>query len=214
VVGRLPVYLRALTAMTQEGKSITSSQELGTRLGLTSAQIRKDLSHFGEFGKQGLGYNIPFLTEQLRHILKLDHLWGVVLVGAGDLGRALANYQGFQERGFEIRKVFDSNPAKIGQSLGRFVIQDTAQLVPSLRESDIRIAMVAVPARAAQEVTGRLVEGGVRAILNYAPTTLSVPSGVFVQNIDPSVHLQRMTYYLLERDQSPESNRPPAAREI
>jgi redox-sensing transcriptional repressor len=179
VVGRLPVYLRALTAMTQEGKVITSSQELATRLGFTSAQIRKDLSHFGEFGKQGLGYNIPFLSEQLRHILKLDRIWGVVLVGAGDLGRALA---------------------KIGQSLGRFVIQDIDQLVPSLHESDIRIAMLAVPARVAQEVTGRLVEAGIRAILNYAPTTLSVPSGVFVQNIDPAVHLQRMTYYLLEHD--------------
>ncbi|MGA2111442.1 MAG: redox-sensing transcriptional repressor Rex [Anaerolineales bacterium] len=200
VVGRLPVYLRALTAMTQEGKVITSSQELATRLGFTSAQIRKDLSHFGEFGKQGLGYNIPFLSEQLRHILKLDRIWGVVLVGAGDLGRALANFQGFQERGFEIRIVFDSNPAKIGQSLGRFVIQDIDQLVPSLHESDIRIAMLAVPARVAQEVTGRLVEAGIRAILNYAPTTLSVPSGVFVQNIDPAVHLQRMTYYLLEHD--------------
>jgi redox-sensing transcriptional repressor len=196
VVGRLPVYLRALTAMAREGKAITSSQELGARLGLTPAQIRKDLSHFGEFGKQGLGYNIPFLTDQLRHILKVDHLWGVVLVGAGDLGRALANYQGFQERGFEIQKVFDCNPAKIGTTLGRFVIQDVAQLVPSLLESGIRIAMLAVPAPAAQEVSQHLVEGGVRAILNYAPTTLSVPSGVFVQNIDPAIHLQRMTYYL------------------
>jgi redox-sensing transcriptional repressor len=200
VVGRLPVYLRALTAMTHEGKTVTSSQELGARLGFTPAQIRKDLSHFGEFGKQGLGYNIPFLTEQLRHILKVDHLWGVVLVGAGDLGRALANYQGFQERGFEIRKVFDSNPAKIGTTLGGFVIQDVAQLVPSLRDSDIRVAMLAVPAPAAQEVSKRLVEGGIRAILNYAPTTLAVPSGVFVQNIDPAIHLQRMTYYLLGDD--------------
>jgi len=200
VVGRLPVYLRALTAMTQEGRVVTSSQELATRLGLTSAQIRKDLSHFGEFGKQGLGYNIPFLTDQLRHILKLDRIWGVVLVGAGDLGRALANFQGFQERGFEIRSVFDSNPAKIGQPLGRFVIQDISQLVASLHESKIHIAMLAVPARAAQEVTGRLVEGGIQAILNYAPTTLSVPSGVFIQNIDPAVHLQRMTYHLVGDD--------------
>lgn len=200
VVGRLPVYLRTLTAMSQEEKVITSSQELATRLGFTSAQIRKDLSHFGGFGKQGLGYDIPFLIEQLRHILKLDRLWGVVLVGAGDLGRALANFQGFQERGFEIRKVFDSDPAKIGQPLGRFVVQDIVQLVASLRESSIRIAMLAVPARVAQEVTVRLIEGGVRGILNYAPTTLSVPSGVFVQNIDPALYLQRMTYYLPQHD--------------
>jgi redox-sensing transcriptional repressor len=196
VVGRLPVYLRALSAMSAEGKSVTSSQELASRLGLTSAQIRKDLSHFGEFGKQGLGYNVSFLIEQLRRILKLGQLWDVVLVGAGDLGRALANYQGFHDRGFRIRMVFDNNPSKIGQTLAGFVISDSARVVELVRREGIRVAMLAVPAAQAQPATLHLIEAGVQAILNYAPTTLIVPRGVYVQNIDPAVHLQRMTYYL------------------
>lgn len=196
VVGRLPVYLRALSAMSLEGKSVTSSQELAARLGLTSAQIRKDLSHFGEFGKQGLGYNVVFLIDQLRRILKLEQLWDVVLVGAGDLGRALAHYQGFHDRGFRIRMVFDTNPSKIGQTLAGFVIGDASRMADLIRREAIRVAMLAVPAAEAQSATQKLIDSGVQAILNYAPTTLIVPRGVYVQNIDPAVHLQRMTYYL------------------
>jgi redox-sensing transcriptional repressor len=196
VVGRLPFYLRTLRLLATEGMEITSSSELGDRLGLTSAQIRKDLSYFGEFGKQGLGYNISFLIDQLRRILKVDRIWEVVLVGAGDLGRAIANYHGFHDRGFEIRFVFDNDPAKIRQTLARYTIQDMATLVEKVRAAKIRVAMLAVPADTAQNASDLLVAAGVKAILNYAPTSLAVPKGVYVQNIDPGAHMQRMTFYL------------------
>ncbi len=196
VVGRLPFYLRTLRVLAAEGREITSSSDLGIRLGLTSAQIRKDLSYFGEFGKQGLGYNIPFLVSQLRRILKVDRVWEVVLVGFGDLGRAIAHYHGFHDRGFEIRIVFDNDPAKIGQSIAGFTIDDMDAMVEKVHAAKIRVAMLAVPATTAQKVADLLVKAGVKAILNYAPTTLSVPKGVSVQNIDPAAHMQHMTYYL------------------
>jgi redox-sensing transcriptional repressor len=196
VVARLPVYLRTLRSLAAEGQEMTSSSELATRLGLTSAQIRKDFSYFGEFGKQGLGYNIAFVADQLRQILQVDRIWPVVLVGAGDLGRALAHYHGFHDRGFEIRMVFDADPAKIGKTMARFSILDIARLVPDVKAAGIRMAMLAVPAAAAQQISNRLVEAGVRAILNYAPTSLTLPADVQVQNIDPALHLQRMTFYL------------------
>jgi redox-sensing transcriptional repressor len=196
VVGRLPFYLRTLRTLAAEGLEITSSSDLGTRLGLTSAQIRKDLSYFGEFGKQGLGYNIPFLVSQLRRILKVDRVWEVALVGAGDLGRAIAHYHGFQDRGFEIRMVFDTDPAKIGQSLADLKVEEMGSMVERVRAAKIRVAMLAVPATSAQKAADLLVKGGVKAILNYAPTTLVVSKGVTVQNIDPAAFMQHMTYYL------------------
>ena len=196
VVGRLPLYLRALSQMAAAGKDVTSSQELGERLGISSAQIRKDLSQFGEFGKQGTGYNISFLVGQLRRILKVDRIWDVALVGVGNLGRAVANYGGFLDRGFRIIALFDNDPTKIGKRIGAFVVQDTASMLQEIKSRGIRIAMLAVPATAAQAVTDRLVEAGVQAILCYAPTSVSVPDHVHVQYTDPVVHLQRMTYYL------------------
>ncbi len=196
VIGRLPIYLRTLTYLAEEGREITSSQELGNRLGVGSAQIRKDLSHFGEFGKQGRGYNIAFLRDKLREILKVDRVWDVVLIGAGYLGHALANYGGFVGKGFNIVAAFDNDPAKIGQSLGRLVVQDVKELPRAIREHGWQIAIIAVPAPAAQEVADVLVESGIRAILNYAPTTLNVPANVRVQHLDPVASLQRMTYYL------------------
>ncbi|GAB4505680.1 MAG: redox-sensing transcriptional repressor Rex [Anaerolineales bacterium] len=196
IIGRLPIYLRSLQRMADAGQQTTSSQELGERVGISAAQIRKDISQFGEFGKQGTGYRILFLVEKLREILKVDRIWDVVVVGAGDVGHALANYPGFINRGFQITMVFDSDPVKIGQKAGRFIVQDTAGMVEKIRQAGIQIAMLAVPASAAQEVTDQLVEAGVKAILNYAPINLSVPDGVRVQHIDPAIHLQRMTYYL------------------
>jgi redox-sensing transcriptional repressor len=196
VIGRLPLYLRALNFLASEGREITSSQELGDRLGISSAQIRKDLSHFGEFGKQGTGYDINYLRQQLRDILGVNHLWDVVLVGAGDLGHALARYGGFAGRGFNIVAVFDNDPEKIGRTVGNLEIQDVAKLGEIVRARGIKIAIIAVPASAAQEVARALVDAGIKAILNYAPITLTVPSGIKVQHIDPVVHLQRMTYYL------------------
>jgi len=196
IVGRLPQYLRSLQRMAREGKKITSSQELGERLGLSAAQIRKDLSQFGEFGKQGTGYFIPFLIEQLQKILHVDHEWDAVVVGAGDIGSALAYYKGFTNRGFKVKMVFDHDPAKIGSQIGNFIIQDYARMVEMIRQNSIKIAMIAVPINNAQEVADRLVEAGVKAILSYAPISINLPEGVRVQYIDPSIHLQRMTYYL------------------
>ena len=196
VVGRLPVYLRALNHLLEEGQRVTASKELAARLGISSAQIRKDLSHFGEFGKQGMGYDVAYLRDQLRSILSVGQAWDVALVGAGDLGHAIAHYGGFEGRGFRIACVFDNNPQKIGRYLGRFEICDAAQLGDKIRELGIQVGIIAVPAQAAQSVVADLAGAGVRAILTYAPITVTVPEGVHVQYIDPVVHLQRMTYYM------------------
>ena len=196
IVSRLPVYLRALRRMQAQGQQTTSSQELGEQVGISAAQIRKDLSQFGEFGKQGTGYNIAFLVTKLREILQVERVWDVALVGMGDMGHALARYQGFSDRGFRVAMVFDSDPVKIGKGAGEFIVRDAEEMVQAIREAGIKVAMVCVPASIAQEVTNQLVEAGVRAILNYAPISLSVPKGVKVQHIDPATHLQRMTYYL------------------
>jgi redox-sensing transcriptional repressor len=196
VIGRLPIYLRALTYLLDEGQQITASKNLAERLGISSAQIRKDLSHFGEFGKQGMGYDVVFLREQLRSILQVDQPWDVALIGAGDLGHAIAHYSGFEGQGFRVTCVFDHNPQKIGRRLGRFEILDATRLVEKIQLMGIKIAIVAVPASAAQAVVDDLVRAGVKAILNYAPITVTVPPGIHVQYIDPVLHLQRMTYYL------------------
>jgi redox-sensing transcriptional repressor len=196
VIGRLPIYLRALSRMMQEKREYTSSQELGERLGISSAQIRKDLSHFGEFGKQGTGYNVAYLYEQLRHILKTDREWPVAVVGVGDLGRAIVHYRGFKARGFRVTALFDSDPAKIGEQINDLTVMAMDQLQDEIRHQGIKVAMVAVPAEAAQAVANQLIQVGVRAILNYAPITLAVPPGINVQYIDPVAHLQHMTYYL------------------
>lgn len=198
VISRLPVYLRALERLSQEGQEVTSSHELGRRLGISSAQIRKDLSHFGGFGKQGTGYKIAFLKDQLRSVLKVEREWHVALIGAGDLGSAIARYRGFADRGFHIRWVFDSSADKVGRKLGPYTILPIANLSEMVRANHVKIAMVAVPAEHAQAVTDTLVEAGVEAILNYAPINLKVPDNVHVQYIDPVLHLQRMTYYLSE----------------
>ena len=196
VVGRLPMYLRSLQRMAREGRQVTSSQELGERLRISAAQIRKDLSQFGEFGKQGTGYNIAYLVEQIQKILHVDHDWEIAVIGAGELGTAVARYKGFTNRGFHVRMVFDNSPEIIGTQVGDFIVQDVACIPEAISKSGIQIAMIAVPAAQAQEVANLLIKSGVRAILNYAPISLNVPQGVYVQQIDPSIHLQRMTYYL------------------
>lgn len=196
VIGRLPLYLRALTQLASEGRRVTSSQELSERLGFSSAQIRKDLSYFGEFGKQGTGYEIAHLEKALREILQVHHIWDMALIGVGNLGRALANYNGFEARGFRIAAIFDNDPRQIGTVVGSWRVQPMEELCQTLREKKIHIAIIAVPAAAAQKVANELVECGIRAILNYAPTTLSVPPRVKVYHIDPVAGLQSMTYYL------------------
>jgi redox-sensing transcriptional repressor len=196
IISRLPIYLRALRHMKTVGKQTTSSQELGASVGISAAQIRKDLSQFGEFGKQGTGYDIANLINQLREILNVERVWDVAVIGMGDMGHALARYQGFSDRGFRVMMVFDSDPAKIGGQVGNFIVRDVKEIVTAIRNSGVRLAMLCVPAAAAQEVTNLLVEAGVIAILNYAPISLSVPTGVRVQYLDPSIGLQRMTYYM------------------
>ncbi len=195
VVGRLPVYLRVLNYLIAEGRQITSSQELGDRLGISSAQIRKDLSHFGEFGKQGTGYNVVYLRDQLKSILNLDRQWPVVLVGAGDLGHALAHYQRFASSGFEIVGVFDNDSKKINQSFGRFIVRDVAELPEIIKEHNVKMGIIAVSTEAAREVANQLIDYGVTSLLNYAPVTLMVPLGVRVQYIDPVARLEHMAYY-------------------
>ena len=196
IIGRLPVYLRALQRMADLGLKTTSSQELGERVGISAAQIRKDISQFGEFGKQGTGYSIEYLLDKLREILKVNRIWDVAVVGAGDMGHALANYPGFRNRGFQIVAIFDNDKNKVGMTIGNFIVEDTESMVARVKELGVKVAMLTVPASAAQAVADQLVQAGVKAILNYAPITLNVPGSVKVQYIDPSTHLQRMTYYL------------------
>lgn len=196
IIGRLPVYLRALQRLADKGELNTSSQELGEMIGISAAQIRKDISQFGEFGKQGTGYSIPFLVDRLRNILKVDRVWDVAIVGMGDMGHALARYNGFTNRGFHVVMVFDNDPTKIGQKVGEFEVFNTSMLTEKLKQQKIKIAVLTAPAAAAQEIADQLVKSGVKAILNYAPISINVPDGVYVQYIDPVTHLQRMTYYL------------------
>ena len=196
VVARLPIYLRALVAMQANGQQYTSSQEMARVLGISSAQIRKDLSHFGEFGKQGTGYSVLELQTRLRGILNLDLEWGLVIIGAGHIGSAIASYSGFVDRGFKVVGIFDNDTRKIGISLGAFTIMDVKDLPQVVKQADIRLAMISVPVLDAQTVADVCVAAGIKAILNYAPITLTVPDGVYVENIDPVLHLQHMAYYL------------------
>ena len=196
IIGRLPIYLNALQQLSDRGVQTTSSQELGGIVGISAAQIRKDISQFGEFGKQGTGYSIPFLIEKLSHILKVDRIWEVAIVGMGDVGRALANYNGFANRGFHVEMVFDNDPGRVGTKEGDFTVLDAANMAEKIKGHKIKVAMIAVPAASAQDVADQLVKAGVKAILNYAPTSLNVPEDVHVQYVDPVTHLQRMTYYL------------------
>ena len=196
IIGRLPHYLRALGWLEAEGKQTTASQELSERLGMSAAQIRKDLSQFGEFGKQGTGYNITFLLNKLREILKIDTVWDLAIVGMGDMGHALSRYTGFKDRGFRVAMLFDNDPSKIGTRAGEFTIMGVTEMVTTIQAAGIKIAMLCVPASAAQATAELLVRAGVKAILNYAPINLSMPKDVRVQYLDPSIGLQRMSYYL------------------
>ncbi len=196
VIGRLPIYLRSLTRLLAQGRQVTSSQELGERLGISAAQIRKDLSQFGEFGKQGTGYNIEFLAKKIQEILKVDRVWDVAVVGAGDVGHAVAFYGGFHQRGFRITQIFDNDQEKIGTTINGIKVLDIEQLEEKVKKANIKVVMLTVPASVAQEVVDHLIKAGVQAILNYAPVNLVVPQGIQVQYIDPAVYLQNMTYYL------------------
>lgn len=196
VVERLPVYIQKLNQLLREGRESVSSHEMAETLGITSAQIRKDLSLFGAFGKQGTGYNVIKLLESLRSILNLNQIWEVVLVGVGHLGQALLSYQGFPQKGFEIVMAFDSDPKIIGHTFAGIEVMDANQMRDYICPRGIPIAILTVPAANAQEIAGQLVRCGVKAILNYAPVTLQVPDGVRLANIDPVLSLQTITFYM------------------
>jgi redox-sensing transcriptional repressor len=203
VVERLPVYARALHQLLNEGREVVSSQELGEQLGVTPAQIRKDLSYFGRFGKQGRGYNIRRLVEELRQILGLDRRWRVALVGVGHLGKAILHYGGFGPQGFHVVAAFDNDAETIGEEISGLRIQDVDSLPKALQKLQVEIGIVAVPATEAQGIIDLLVSSGVQAILNYAPIAAHVPAGVHVRHIDPVLALQSMTFYVKGGSQQP-----------
>ena len=196
VIDRLPIYARALGFLERSGREVVSSQELGAQLGVTPAQIRKDLSYFGRFGKQGRGYNVKRLLEELRQILGLERQWTMVVVGVGQLGRAILQYAGFAPQGFRIVEAFDSDPRVIGEKVNDLRVRPVDDLQKTLAMIHVDIGIVATPASTAQSVIDALVECDVKAILNYAPIAAHVPPNVHIKDIDPVLSLQSMTYYL------------------
>ena len=208
VILRLPLYARVLAELEAQGTEVVSSQTLGNLLQSTPAQIRKDLSYFGRFGKQGRGYRVSGLLKELRNILGLERRWSVILVGVGRLGRAILSYEGFASQGFNVVAAFDSDPSATGQRIGSTVVQPISDLPKVVDKHKIDIGIVAVPAEYCQAVVDLLVEQGIKAILNYAPVQPRVPRGVWVRDIDPVVALQSMTYHL----KSAEEPAPPQPR--
>ncbi|NQW17938.1 MAG: redox-sensing transcriptional repressor Rex [Chloroflexi bacterium] len=196
VVERLPLYVRVLTNLASDGTDMVSSEQLGDQLHMTPAQIRKDLSYFGRFGKQGRGYNVVALVAQLKGILGLDRSWNACIVGMGRLGRAIISYPGFAPEGFKIVAAFDADDGLVGTNVDGTRVRSLSQINHTVSEDGISIGIVAVPASAAQAVIDALVDAGIGAILNYAPVTAHVPDHVKIKNIDPVMSLQSMTYYL------------------
>jgi redox-sensing transcriptional repressor len=196
VIRRLPIYVRTLRELQERGITSVSSDELAGHIGVTAAQIRRDLSYFGRFGKQGKGYDAEHLAEEIAHILKLDRQWDVALAGFGNLGRAIVHFQGFMPASFRIAAIFDRNTGTIGHDVdGVTVLADTC-ITEEIVRLGIKMGIIAVPTAAAQEVADRMVAGGIEALLNYAPVVLKVPAHVTVREVDPLSAMQSMTYYL------------------
>jgi redox-sensing transcriptional repressor len=198
-VRRLSLYLRFLEQFDAQGQATISSAELARRGGTTSAQVRKDLSFFGSFGKRGLGYSVPELTARIRDILGLRRSYRVVLVGAGRIGSALIQYPGFRQRGFHVRAIYDTDPKKIGSGWNGLVVKDARQLESDLAREPTDIAIVVTPAEAAQDVVDRLVRAGVKAILNFAPAQLVVPADVVVKSVNMALELETLSFALANR---------------
>jgi redox-sensing transcriptional repressor len=205
VIRRLPIYLRTLRRMQELGMESVSSEDLGAQIGVTAAQIRRDFSYFGRFGKQGKGYDIAVLADGIQHVLKLDRCWDVALVGFGQLGRAIAHYRGFESNSFRISAIFARNPDHFGEQVNGVLVVSEETMDQVLPELGIQIAIVAVPADNAQDVADRLVKSGVQAILNYAPAIIRVPPHVRVREIDPTSALQSLSFYLDSEGQPPDS---------
>ena len=198
-VRRLSIYLNFLEEIQEEGVTTTSSDDLAKLGGTTSAQVRKDLSFFGSFGKRGLGYSVPELAAALREILGLGKQWRVCIVGAGKIGAALARYAGFAERGFNVTALYDSDPAKVGHRSGQLVIRDTKELERDVEAHRFDIAVITVPAENAQAIVDRLVKAGLKAILSFAPTQLTVPDDVELRTVNMAMELEGLTFALTNR---------------
>ena len=199
-VRRLSLYLRFLEESTNRGLVTISSDELARRGGTTSAQVRKDLSFFGSFGKRGLGYSVPELTESLREILGLRRDWQVIIVGAGKIGTALAQYRGFRQRGFRVTAVYDRDPNKIGTQWDTLTVRDMAHIERDIAKEHPDIAVLTTPAEEAQVVVDRLVSAGMRALLNFAPIQLQVPADVTLKNVNMAMELEGLSFALTNRD--------------
>jgi redox-sensing transcriptional repressor len=212
-VARLPVYLRALYALAENGTATVSSEELAVAAGVNSAKLRKDLSHLGSYGTRGVGYDVEYLVYQVSRELGLTQDWPVVIVGAGNLGRALANYGGFFTRGFHIEAVLDADPALVGRKLGNVLVRDVGELESVVAEHGVAIGVIAVPAGAAQAMCDRLVTAGVTSILNFAPVVLNVPDGVDVRKVDLSIELQILAFHAQRRNAARFEQADPAAVE-
>jgi redox-sensing transcriptional repressor len=199
-VRRLSAYLRFLEEFEAQGHQTISSGELAAQGGTTSAQVRKDLSFFGSFGKRGLGYSVSALSASLRDILGLGRQWNVIIVGAGKIGAALAQYKGFRERGFKVIGVYDADPARVGRTLDGVTVRDQKELEGDIARLKPHIALIAVPAEAAQGLVDRVVRSGIRAILNFAPTPLTVPDRVTLRSVNMALELEILSYALVNYD--------------
>ena len=199
-VRRLSLYLRFLEESAQRGLVTISSDELARRGGTTSAQVRKDLSFFGSFGKRGLGYSVPELTESLREILGLRRDWQVIIVGAGKIGTALAQYRGFRQRGFHVKAVYDRDPEKIGTKWDALTVRDMENIEHDIAKERPDIVVLTTPGDEAQKVVDRLVKAGIRALLNFAPVQLQVPPDVTLKNVNMAMELEGLSFALTNRD--------------
>jgi len=195
-IRRLSVYTRCLLQLEEDAVKTVSSQELAERFNLNSAQVRKDLAYFGEFGVRGIGYYVSGLRTELQRILGLDREWAVALIGYGNLGSALFHYRGFTKQGFRIALIVDDDPAKAGREVDGVPIVPARDMAPEIRARAVQIAIVAVPAEAAQSVTDQLVAAGIRTVLNFAPARLRVPRDVRLQHVDLSIELENLSFYL------------------
>jgi redox-sensing transcriptional repressor len=194
-VARLPLYLRALTTLADDGAVTVSSEELAAAAGVNSAKLRKDLSHLGSYGTRGVGYDVDYLVYQVSRELGLTQDWAVVIVGLGHLGHALANYGGFASRGFAIRALVDADPDLVGQHVGGLEVRSMVELESLVRRLGLSIGVIATPATVAQDICDRLVSAGVSSILNFAPVVLVVPDHVEVRKVDLSIELQILAFH-------------------
>jgi len=210
-VRRLSLYLRQLETFKRQDRRTISSKQLGESLNLTDAQVRKDLAYFGQFGHPGIGYRVEDLIAEVKHILGTDKTWNVLLVGAGNLGRALMAYKGFNAKGFRLIAIFDASAAMVGKKYGPFTVQPMSELPGIVEKNHIRLGMIAVPADSAQNVVDQLAASGVRGILNFAPTSVTTPPNVAINSVDLSVQLEQLSFQVNVQGLAPTGFDDPAS---